>query len=291
VKVILSKGPPLIVVPEIRDRHVNEAERSLKEIGLEIKVAEERPSTKPKGTVLEQEPEPGKKVFKDSTVKVVISKGPDVVTVPNLINQSLPGAAEILKEKKLHIFVSGRIESSRPKDTVLEQKPEPGEKITEGSAVKVVVSKGPLMVVVPHVIGQRLDEAREILKKEGLNSTIGKQLESDKPISTVLSQEPRARTRVSKGTTIRLDVSKGKDATEVTVPNIVGKLYKQADEVLEGLDLKLVVLGSEISRKKSGTVLSQRPKAGTKVIKGAAVNVVIAKAYSRGTTIPIRIDR
>jgi beta-lactam-binding protein with PASTA domain len=291
VKVILSKGPPLIVVPEIKNRLVDEAERSLKEVGLEIKVAEERPSTKAKGMVLEQEPEADKKVPKGSTVKVVISKGPDVVAVPNLINQSLSSAAEILKEKKLNIFVSGRIESSWPKDTVLEQKPEPGEKITEGSSVKVVVSKGLSMVVVPDVLGELLDEAREILKKEGLNSTIGRRLESDKPISTVLFQEPRARTRVSKGTTIRLDVSKGEDATKITVPNIVGQLYKQVDKALEKLGLKLVVAGTEISRNKSGTVLSQNPKSGTKVRKGTAINVVIAKAYSRGTTIPIRIDR
>jgi beta-lactam-binding protein with PASTA domain len=291
VKVILSKGPSLIVVPEIKGRHVNEAERSLEEVGLVIKVAEERSSTKPKGTVLEQEPEAGKKVPKDSTVKVVISKGPDVVVVPNLINQSLSSAAEILREKKLNIYVSGRIESPRPKGTVLEQKPKPGEKITEGSLVKVVVSKGPSMVVVPNVLGELLDEAREILKEKDLNPTIGRQLASDEPINTVLSQDPRARTRVSKGTTIRLDVSKGKDATKVTVPNIVGQLYKQADEALEKLGLKLVVAGTEISRKKSGTVLSQNPKSGTKVRKGTAINVVIAKAYSRGTTIPIRIDR
>jgi serine/threonine-protein kinase len=155
----------------------------------------------------------------------------------------------------------------------------------------VVVSKGLSMVVVPDVLGELLDEAREILKKEGLNSTIGRRLESDKPISTVLFQEPRARTRVSKGTTIRLDVSKGEDATKITVPNIVGQLYKQVDKALEKLGLKLVVAGTEISRNKSGTVLSQNPKSGTKVRKGTAINVVIAKAYSRGTTIPIRIDR
>jgi len=291
VKVLLSKGPPLILVPELRDRHLDDAVRSLREVGLEIKVTEERSSTKPNGTVLEQEPEANKKIPKGSTVKVVLSKGPNEVVVPKIINQSLSTAAKILEENKLKIFVSRRIENYRPKDTVLEQEPEPGERIAEGSSVKVVVSTGPSTVVVPNVLGQHLDNARKILKEAGLNSTIGRQLESDKPKNTVLSQDPKARTSVSENTTIVLDLSLGRDATEVTVPNVVGQLYRQAGEVLERLGLKLVVAGTVISRQKTGTVLSQNPSSGTKVVKGAAINVVIAKTFSGGTTIPIRIDR
>ncbi len=287
VNVTLSKGPPLTVVPEITGLLAGEAEKILKEAGVGIKVAEKRESTKPEGTVLDQDPEANQKVPKGSTVQVVVSKGPAMVEVPNVINKSLLNAAKILKEKKLKISVSKKIESDRPEDTVLAQKPKPGEKAAEGSTVKVIVSKGPSTVAVPNVVGKLLNNAQKILKENGLNPEIGRQLESETAAGTVLRQNPKAKAKVSKGSAVRLDISKDKDTAKVTVPDIVGQHYRKAAEALENISLKLVAARTQISRKKSGTVLSQNPKSGTKVKKGTVVNVVIAKSLSRGTTIPI----
>src|SRR4051794_40548395 len=83
-------------------------------------------------------------------------------------------------------------------------------------------SKPPKIVeiAVPKVTGLQAPEALQALQKANLVGTT-KGAFSDKPKNEVLAQDPAPTTKVKKGSTVTLTVSKGKQS--VPVPDVVGQ--------------------------------------------------------------------
>ena len=85
VDVIVSTGPEPRVVPELRGQTAEAAEGVLAELKLRIRRVEDQYFTDvPAGAIGFQVPPPGELTDRDAEVTVVVSKGPDVVTVPIL---------------------------------------------------------------------------------------------------------------------------------------------------------------------------------------------------------------
>jgi serine/threonine-protein kinase len=97
---------------------------------------------------------------------------------------------------------------------------------------------------------------------------------SDQPIDTVVEQRPEAGRLYPKGRTVVLSVS----SSEVTVPNLVGQTFEQAEAALQKLNLQAVKQEIDAPDKAPGTVIATVPKAGDKVAKGSKVTVQVAKA-------------
>lgn len=68
----------------------------------------------------------------------------------------------------------------------------------------------------------------------------------------------------------------GTGSKEVEVPNIVGKLTDDVKQQVEDLGLKLEIKSTQESDKPENTILETDPKAGTKVKKGAVINVIVS---------------
>ena len=102
---------------------------------------------------------------------------------------------------------------------------------------------------------------------------------SDEEEGTVIGQEPRSGTRISKGQTIDITISKGKKVKKVTVPNVKGGTLSAAEGTLKGKGLSVVVEKRESSQA-PGTVISQSPAADSEVESGSTVTLVIAEEAS-----------
>jgi eukaryotic-like serine/threonine-protein kinase len=132
--------------------------------------------TKPKGTVVSQEPYPGAKVKQNRTVYItVVAKMPEQVSVPNVIDLSLRQAMSMLETYGLRV---GRLEyiPSEFKNAVLEQKfrghhVKPDMKVKVGSAIDLVLGDGlkPGKIRTPFLIGKTFTEAHKILNSLSLN--------------------------------------------------------------------------------------------------------------------------
>ena len=99
-------------------------------------------TNQPAGLVLSQDPVAGTKVPGSTAVRLAVSKGPEMVTVPALRGLSLENATQKLADVGLTARII-RVSSSQPAGTVIAQDPAGGQKVKKGSAVRMNVSEGP----------------------------------------------------------------------------------------------------------------------------------------------------
>ena len=97
------------------------------------------------GYVVRTDPAAGSTVASGSSITIFVSSGPaeEQVTVPNVVGSSLSTAESDLEANGLvRGSVSYDDESDQPEGTVLSSDPEGGTRVSEGSAVNLVVSSG-----------------------------------------------------------------------------------------------------------------------------------------------------
>ena len=133
VGLVVSKGPEQTKVPQVVGRNRADAEQLLTTAGLTPKVTEVFHDEKPVGEVIAQSVEAGKQVAKRTTVEITVSKGPELVEVPNVEGRRQTDARRILENAG---FVAEfRNFPGRQGRTVIDQDPNPGEMARPGSTV------------------------------------------------------------------------------------------------------------------------------------------------------------
>ena len=200
-----------VKVPDIVKKDINSAREILRKYNLRIVIQNSRFDNEiPKDSIIRQAPYAGKKVKEGKVVYVVISKGPELIEVPNLQGMTLYQAEISLENLRLKLGKVTRVaDENIAKDTVIEQVQSPQSLIKVGGNIDVKASSGPskLIVEVPNFIGQNIDDVK--LKLEQLGLTIGeiKRVQSDAPENTVTDQRPPAGARRDEGTPINLTIS------------------------------------------------------------------------------------
>ena len=163
-----------VEVPSIINMTVIEADKMLGKAGLDLKIeGEDFDSVVPSGKIVRQDVPPGKTVKEKRAIRIVISKGPKVLSIPLLVNETLQNAEAILLQKGLRI---GKVISVRSdtlqKGIIVAQRPEPDDKLTD--VITVLVSAGPhdQAFYCPDFQGKQADEVRELAQKMGLEVEI-----------------------------------------------------------------------------------------------------------------------
>ena len=225
----------------------------------------------PEGHVLRIQPAPGTTVRTGTRVTLTPSLGPPLVPVPGLVGKTIPEARDLLRKAQLTLGKrTPRFSDRFPEGRVVSQS-EPGSGTApQGSAIDVVVSKGPTPQPVPKVIGKSEEQARSMLtawvvKKEGAYS-------DSVPRGQVVAQDPDPRTRVQPGQAVTIVVSLGPKFFDV--PNFVGMKKDAAIAAIQALGLRAQwypVPGSN-----GDTVVSQLPEGGTRVRAGSTVTIYVA---------------
>ncbi|MBM4129279.1 MAG: PASTA domain-containing protein [Nitrospira sp.] len=191
-----------VEVPSLCGKNLVEANELLTKNGLYLKIeGEDYDATVLQGHILKQDVPAGKKVKEGRGIKVIVSKGPRVQSIPLLVNDTLPNAESLLLQKGLRIAKIIRVHSDRiEKDRIVAQKPEPDEKV--GDYITVLVSLGPHEVIYycPDFKGMAIEDANELIEKltlKGETTGYGRM---------VKAQKPNPGTFVKKGDTIYLQL-------------------------------------------------------------------------------------
>lgn len=133
VDLSVSKGKKPIKVVDYTGKPAADAEKALTKAGFKVKINSEFSDTVAKGIVMAQSPREGTK-FKGDTITLKASKGPDLVTVPNVVGMKRREAINTLK-------AAGFIPVSKPNPfdnrTVLFSIPASGQKAKRGSVVEI----------------------------------------------------------------------------------------------------------------------------------------------------------
>jgi eukaryotic-like serine/threonine-protein kinase len=198
--IVVSSGPPPVETPMLLDLRRDDAKLAATDAGL-VPVVEERYDEQVRrGIVIDQTPGVGVPAERDSTITIVVSKGPAPVALPDLEGDVPDDAQSELEELG---FTVTRVEDwSDTVDVgdVIGTRPPAGEQAEYGSAVELVVSKGPELVPVPNVFGQDFDSACAEIEKAGFtcdteNYTRG---------ATVQNQDPQPGEKLRRGESVTM---------------------------------------------------------------------------------------
>ena len=131
-----------VTVPDMRGKTMIEANDTARGKGLYIRFeGEDYDSYIHQGSIIRQDIPPGSKVKEGREIGIVLSKGPRVQYVPDVVGQSIDRAESLLNDKGIRL---GRIiyvhSDKAPKNVILAQRPETNE--SGGDVFKVIVSLG-----------------------------------------------------------------------------------------------------------------------------------------------------
>ena len=207
--VTVPKGPEIVAVPKVAGLTAAEAMSSLEEAGLKASTEQAFSSSVEAGLVISSDPAEGVIVQKGSTVDLVVSKGPEMVTVPKVMDLTAAEATSVLEEAGLKVgSTTQAFSASVEAGLVMNSEPAEGASVQKGSTVDLVVSKGPEMVEVPWVVGLTAAEATSVLEKAGLKVSTEQALSVSVEEGLVMSSDPAKGASVQKGSTVDLVVSK-----------------------------------------------------------------------------------
>jgi eukaryotic-like serine/threonine-protein kinase len=216
----VSGGPGDVLVPPVVRLSEVQAVRELHRAGLEVTTDPEFSDKVKKGFAIRTVPHEGASVTKGTRVRLLVSQGPEQVTVPDVTGLSRESAEARLRDAHLAVAVEEQ-ESDEPEGDVISQSPTGGSKLTRDGTVTITVSKGRPKVDVPDVMGMREARATATLSNAGL-SPVRQEREVTDPTQdgVVIEQRPGAGTEVDKGrqVVIVIGVLK-KDDTLAPAPN------------------------------------------------------------------------
>lgn len=196
------------------------------------------------------------------------------VTVPNLVGRDGEEATRILERRGLEARFETRESDDAPRNEVLAQDPDAGEEVREGSTVTLVISGGPGTVPVPAVVGRPQEEAVQLLEDAGFRTRIEREYSDSVPEGAVISTSPAPGRQATRGRTVTVTVSRGSQGVEV--PQLVGLQRDEAEARLQQAGLSADVAEQETTQP-PGTVMKQDPPPGTRVDRGATVQLTVAK--------------
>ena len=123
------------------------------------------------GTVIDQYPDPMKRVKPGRTVHLTIAEKERMVLVPDLLGKSIRSGRLVLSEIGLTIdSLIAEFDAEVPVDVIRWQYPRSGDYLRRGSGLTIIISKGtpPNFFQVPNLFGLSLEKAKELLIKSGL---------------------------------------------------------------------------------------------------------------------------
>jgi len=199
-------------------------------------------------------------------------------TVPRVLGLSLADARRDVAAARLGIIDNGREpHPTAPAGTVIWQDPPPGVVAPANLRVALVVSAGPPRVPVPDVAGLDAGLARKLITAAGLTTSQVESVQAAVPTGLAMLTRPAAGATLPPGARVGLVVSRG--APTITVPDVLGLSAADARARFEQAGL---ALGGVTRRRTAdatpGTIVAQRPGAGTLAAPGTIIDIIVARS-------------
>jgi beta-lactam-binding protein with PASTA domain len=184
-------GSAIVTVPDLTSRTAQQAERALDREGLDMRRGDSLPNPRvPRGRVLMQTPLPGEEVARGSTVRIVLSTGPEMRAVPMIRGLARADAIGLLQRFGYRVAIR-RVRDRRDEGTILGLSPATGQRAAVGSTVVMLISAGPPFVRVPPLVGLPSADARVRLQAGGLEmGRVAYDPGSLEPEGTIVAQSP-----------------------------------------------------------------------------------------------------
>ena len=201
-------------------------------------------------------------------------------TIPKLTGYTYE---EVLQDPELrqefNIVVGQTVESEEVAGTILRQDPAAGSTVKSNNAeITVTVSGGPEVIQMIDVTNQEYLKALATLRDMGLSVEAPEyQFDDEVPANYIISYTPAEGTELKAGDSVHLVVSKGPEASKVTLISFADMAQSDAESRIRLMNLEV----GEIEHVSSetvpeGKVVEQWPEAGTEVEEGSKVNLTVS---------------
>ncbi len=131
------------------------------------------------------------------------------VPVPNVVGKNLKLARENLEDANLRVNVAEVYDSNVPAGQVVKQDPDAGRNVKMWRLVTIYISKGGETISMPDLVGLSKSAATERIQKMGLHVGRIYEQDSEKSPGTVLSCDPVFSTKITRGQSVDITVSRG----------------------------------------------------------------------------------
>ena len=200
----------MVSMPNITGKNLTEAERMLAGDHLLVRVVDRHYNAMPANEVLRQSPLPGEQVKVSEDVQVIVSLGPQKLTVPPLEGRSMRAAHIALLEAGLPLGeVSTVIMPSADPGMVIKQDPPAGSTAVSPRVDLLVAGDEPaISYVMPSLVGLEQADAQRLLTASGLRAAkVDAVTDQSSPKGAVIEQMPARGTRISGDTAIEIGVA------------------------------------------------------------------------------------
>jgi eukaryotic-like serine/threonine-protein kinase len=266
-------SPSRVTVPNVVGGSVSTATNRLQSEGFEVETVRDN-SDKPRNQVIGQNPPGGTTADEGSLVRITVSEGPRLVTVPDVVGMGRLQARRTLTEAGFEVREVKVASATVRVNRVVAQNPD-GDSVNEaGRVVTIEVSSGPELLTVPNVVGKTTEQARSAL--EAFKVELREQEDDEAEPGTVIEQDP-ARGQLARGATVTLTIAV--EPKQISVPDVVGRSQNAATKTLSGRGFEVVVEDTTVdSPLQDGRVQEQSPTPDEgKVDRGATVTITVGR--------------
>lgn len=224
-------------VVDVTGMSLDRAEQELERQGFRVSPSYVRRDGTDPDEVVGQRPAAGEGLEEGRTVKLTVSLGNTLVTLPPL-DSTMDEATVTATLAAAGLEVGARTEpydENVPAGFLVGAgstvTPDAGGQVPRGTAVDVIISKGPQpRVIPPGLVGQPLSTVQKVLTDLQLQVNVTPEF-SDQPVDTVLRLNVNDNAEVARGTVIEIATSKGPEL--FPIPNVLGRTGVDATAILQ----------------------------------------------------------
>ena len=234
-------APTLIEIPDLTGSEQAQALEDLQNLGFKVGIENSADASVPAGSVIRTQPPSNTVINPDSLVTIIVSVGPEAFPIPYVLDIETERAIYVVEESG---FTLGQLlevnDENIPRGFVISQNPVAGTKMSPGTTVDLVVSKGPSLIEVSDLSRKSPEDAIQILETLGFEYELIEEYSEDVEIGLVSGTIPEAGEIVTPDELIQVIVSLG---IKIEVPEVEGLGYEDAINILEELGLVVTVSG------------------------------------------------
>ena len=248
-------APTLIEIPDLTGSDQAEALSNLQALGFKVGIENSANPSVPSGAVIKTQPPANTVTSPDTLVTIIVSVGPEAFPIPYIIDLETARGVYIIEQNG---FVVGQKlevnDDNIPRGFIISQNPIAGTKMSPGSNVDLVISKGPSLIEISNLSRKSLVDAIQILETLGLEYEFIEEYSEDVSVGLVSKTIPEAGEIVTPDQIITIIVSLG---IKIEVPEVEGLSYQEALDILEEAGLLATIKGDS-----NGRIVKQIPRGG-----------------------------
>jgi len=203
---------------------------------------------------------------------------PHMIVVPAVVGTVYDSDQFVKEYPSIKLIVEYKFDDTIPANQVISQIPPAGRPMSAGDSMNITVSKGQQRVQVPEVReNEGIDDYTARAEAVGLVvKTVV--VPDDRPMNTVISTSPAYPEEVDSGSIVLVMICQSvcPGLGEQTSPDLSRMTLEAARSQILGLGLAVGGITYQRDKYPAGTVLSQNPAAGTSIMPGNPVNLVVS---------------